>query len=214
MERHVKQRLVGAAILLALVVLFVPEFLSGPKPSPQALPATLTVPMHSYTVDLNDPTRTTLQEAASAASPDPPPPSTTPAPVEAPGATPMSPPVAPGAAASTPAEATAAASIESAPNTPMVPVASGAIARPPARLASAKGAWGVQLGSFASKANAEKLAQLLQGKGYSVAVSGVGTGSAARFRVRIGQLADRESAQRLIARLLSQGHPATLVPPG
>jgi cell division septation protein DedD len=81
------------------------------------------------------------------------------------------------------------------------------------RHASSKGAWSVQLGSFASKANAEKLVQVLAAKGYSVALSSIGAGSAARYRVRVGQLSDRQAALRVIGKLKSQGRVATLVPP-
>jgi DedD protein len=109
-------------------------------------------------------------------------------------------------------QAPAPTPIETAPNAPTQPqpVTRSAAA---SRQAIAKGAWSVQLGSFASKANAEKLVHALDGKGYTAAVSAVGAGSAARYRVRIGPLADRPTAERLIGRLKSQGHVATLVPP-
>jgi DedD protein len=218
MERHVKERLVGASILLVLVVLLVPEFLSGPKsapPPPLATPpATLPVPVHTVTVDLNDPSRATLQEpvsAASAVSTPPPTPmatsptTATPAPTDSTAST----------LAATPGPAPAPAPIETAPNIPIeahVPSRS-VVAGAGARHATAKGAWSVQLGSFASKGNAEKLVHVLDGKGYSAAVSPIGAGAAERYRVRIGQLADRPAAERLIGRLKSQGHVATLVPP-
>src|SRR6202042_3337464 len=34
MDRRVKERLIGATILVVLIVLIVPELLSGPKPAP------------------------------------------------------------------------------------------------------------------------------------------------------------------------------------
>jgi len=224
MERHVKERLIGATILLVLVVLLVPEFLSGPKPPPPP-PASLPVPVHTYTVDLNDPSSATWQEPASVAS----------VAVSAPAAVPVAPSTSP-AETETPARSTSPAPIESAPNTPTEtvtarnavdpPVVDGSPAEAPARTGTApviaprprhtvaNGAWSVQLGSFASKPNAEKLAKLLEVKGYAVAISPIGAGSAARYRVRIGQLVDREAAVRMIGRLQSQGHPATIVPPG
>ncbi|MDP9088177.1 MAG: hypothetical protein M3O26_05495, partial [Pseudomonadota bacterium] len=57
MERRVKERLIGASILVALIVLVVPELLSGPKPAarpatPEMLPATAPEPTRSVTVDL------------------------------------------------------------------------------------------------------------------------------------------------------------------
>ena len=38
MDRRVKERLIGASILVALIVLVVPELLSGPKPAPPPQP--------------------------------------------------------------------------------------------------------------------------------------------------------------------------------
>ena len=57
MERSVKERVVGATILVVLLVLIVPELLSGPKSAapatPPALPASeSTEPMRNVTVDL------------------------------------------------------------------------------------------------------------------------------------------------------------------
>ncbi|MEA3139720.1 MAG: hypothetical protein QOK23_1889, partial [Gammaproteobacteria bacterium] len=58
MERRVKERLIGASILVALIVWVVPELLSGPKPAartpmPATLPATAPEPTRSVTVDLS-----------------------------------------------------------------------------------------------------------------------------------------------------------------
>ena len=59
-------------------------------------------------------------------------------------------------------------------------------------------AWAVQLGSFASRSNAEKLVHRLQGSaGSSVYVISSGSGSSLRFRVRMGPLADRGAAELL-----------------
>ncbi len=55
MDRRVKERLIGASILVALVVLVVPELLSGPKPVAQpatTLPAAAPEPTRNVTVDL------------------------------------------------------------------------------------------------------------------------------------------------------------------
>src|ERR1700684_2465934 len=59
MERRVKERLIGASILVALIVLVVPELLSGPKPAappatlPMNLPASAPEQTRSVTVDLS-----------------------------------------------------------------------------------------------------------------------------------------------------------------
>jgi DedD protein len=71
----------------------------------------------------------------------------------------------------------------------------------------------VQLGSFASRANADNLTRQLKGQGFSVFVLSGGSGTAARYRVRVGPLADRESAERTAAKLKSLGHVSSLVSP-
>jgi DedD protein len=73
--------------------------------------------------------------------------------------------------------------------------------------------WAVQLGSFANKANAERLVNRLQASGGSFYVAAVGSGSALRYRVRMGPLADRGAAERALAKLKAQGHSATIVAP-
>jgi DedD protein len=74
-------------------------------------------------------------------------------------------------------------------------------------------AWAVQLGSFANRANADKLARQLKGQGFSVYLVSGGTGASVRYRVRVGPLADRSSAERTMAKLKSVGHASTLVAP-
>jgi cell division septation protein DedD len=71
----------------------------------------------------------------------------------------------------------------------------------------------VQLGSFASRANAEALQRQLQGEGFSVYLAPIGSGAAMRYRVRLGPVADRAAAAAIMARLQARQHPATLVPP-
>jgi cell division protein FtsN len=71
----------------------------------------------------------------------------------------------------------------------------------------------VQLGSFASRANAEKLERQLKGQGFSVYVVSGGSGASARYRVRIGPMADRAAAAQARLKLQSLGHTASFVPP-
>jgi DedD protein len=225
MDRRVKERLVGATILLALVVVVVPELLSGPKQAARPPPLTLPVPVHSYTVDVTDhsmapiATGTTAAEpaastaasavrsaapaAATAAASTEPPASV----AAAPEAT--APPVRTATPAPQPLESQASAPTSVKRNDEK-PVPASAPAAGTGRQA---GAWAVQLGSFASKANAEKLMHTLAAKGYAATVSAAGSGASLRYRVRIGSLADREAAQRVLERLKAQGQAATLVPP-
>lgn len=69
----------------------------------------------------------------------------------------------------------------------------------------------VQLGSFASRANAERLAQQLRARGFQAAVS---QGSSGRrlFRVRAGPAPSRAAAAQLAGKLRAAGHAGAIVP--
>ena len=61
MDRRVKERLIGATILVVLIVLIVPELLSGPKrPPPRRAALSLPVPTRSVSVksETRSPTNT------------------------------------------------------------------------------------------------------------------------------------------------------------
>jgi len=230
MDRRLKERLVGATILVAVIVLVVPELLSGPKhpalpPLAAGLPSTST---RSVSVDLAT-NRATVE-------PEPAPASQAPT-TEAPN--PTADAGASGTAASRAGSATNAAvppadarepgpmsapsvatlKAQNGPQTPLETPAS-----PPRSAATTSGGsaepstatrhtWALQLGSFASKANAERLVHRLQASGGSFYVAPGGAGSALRYRVRMGPLADRGAAERALTKLKAQGHPATIVTP-
>jgi len=106
----------------------------------------------------------------------------------------------PSPAVSTPASATPPPHA-AAPPTPA--------ASPPA--ATGTGAYVVQLGSFANRANADRLAKQVHGLGYPVSVS---RGSSGRqlYRVVVGPARDRASAEQVAAKLRAQVHSGTVVP--
>jgi DedD protein len=188
MERRVKERLIGAAILVALVVLLVPEFLTGPHQS-NAVPSA---------ADPDASTRTYWVDAAhvDSAPPAPQPPS---APVALPEAAPAAPAAAPPPPVAAPPQIAARA-----------PVAAPAQAA--AKPAGSAG-WTVQLGSFAGKAHAESLVRQLKSEGFNVYIASAGTASAQRYRVRLGPIADRGTASGIMAKLQAQRHSSTLLPP-
>lgn len=195
MDRRVKERLIGASILVVLIVLVVPELLSGPKPaSAPASTATLQAPLapeptRRVTVDL----RTSKPPASVEDEPAISPPASA-AVIETPAAAPAPP-------------ATVSAS---PPSAAPAPVESHKI--PPTSTATS--AWSVQLGSFASHANADNLMRQLKAQGFAVLIMTSGSGQSARYRVRIGPLADRESAERTAAKLKALGHISSIVTPG
>lgn len=191
MDRRVKERLVGASILAALIVLVVPEFLSGPAPAPTApkQPALQPEPVRNITVDLS---------TSKAPEPDPLAAASSAPPAETRSA-------AAASAAGTP-PATPSARLETAPPAPTTPA-------PAVKPATSAGAWAVQLGSFASRANADKLMRQLKSQGFAVYVAPGGSGASLRYRVRVGPMADRTAAAQAVAKLKSLGHTASFVPP-
>ena len=215
----VKERLTGAIILVALIVLLVPELLTGPVRTTTRAAAVASSPegppLLSYTIKLGDDAR--ARSAAPAASgPSQPAPLTasaaadpagTAAPPAPAGATTPVEPAAPAAAA--PATVAPAAVAPAAATPPPAPAAAG---RGGKSAAAAPGAgWVVQLGSFASHANAEQLARKVHAQGFTVSVS---QGSRGRrlYRVRVGPVADRPAAMQLAQRLRASGHSGAIVP--
>jgi cell division septation protein DedD len=78
---------------------------------------------------------------------------------------------------------------------------------------SGSGGWGVQLGVFASKENAERLAVDVRTKGFKVSVSPVTSGKRKLYRVRVGPAADKSAAQDLQSKLKAAGRPGGTVVP-
>jgi DedD protein len=186
MDRRVKERLLGASILVAIAVLVVPELLSGPKAgAPPPAPNAITPePIRNVTVD--------LATSQAQATPDPEPPAAAPPPTAAPAAP-------------------AASGTRSAPSTRAEPAAPVETPSPPPISAAH---WAVQLGSFANRANADNLVHQLKTQGMTANVLSGGSGQSLRFRVRMGPFADREAAERTAARLKSLKHDSTIVAPG
>jgi cell division protein FtsN len=193
-------------ILVALMVLLVPELLTGPiRSAPRAAavaPSAEEPPLRSYTINLADDTHsrsaaatasgpqqpTSLSVAQPAAAESPPPPPSSAAP-HAPQAPPAAPP-----ALMLAKSGRASAAAASAANS----------------VAGDSGAWMVQLGSFASRTNAERLARQVRAGGFKVSVS---QGSSGRrlYRVRVGPAHDREAATQLAVKLRAAGHSGSIV---
>jgi len=200
MDEALKARLIGGAVLVALVVLLVPEILSGPKSSP-AEPdlAAETRGTRTYTIDLGS--GTSMPAAAEPAPAQPGPEAkeeaeAKPEPVPPPVAKPEPQPETPPEAQSAPRPAPVAVT-EPAPKAP----AAGA----------AKGGWAVQVGAFSSADAARKLVKDLGGAGYRAYEAPIARSGKTLHRVRVGPEADRAEADRLAARLKARGLPATVV---
>lgn len=193
-----KERLTGAIILVVLIVLIVPELLTGPRRSEERRVETSTdaAPMRSYTIELNDRGNAKpalpRAEAPPVASGQPPPGRAEPVAVEPPVESP------------TPARR------EPAPTAPEETPAPTSV-KSPAAAAPVTG-WSIQVGSFASRDNAERLTGELKRAGYRSFVTEGTSGGRKLYRVRVGPEADRASAQALAERLKASGRAAAIVP--
>jgi DedD protein len=233
MDQALKARLIGAAVLVALAVLLIPELLSGRKPDG----AEGGVPSATHG------TRTFTIELAGGGAPATTP-ATTPAPAPAAAALAG---VAPAQAGSAPPEATAQAgpaapagdsagraqltagpaapgtASEAAPQSSAPPSAAGSQGQaattkqsipapmPPAASRPASGGWAVQVGAFGSAATAEKMVDQLKSAGYRAYISPVSRSGKSLNRVRVGPEAERARAEGLAASLKARGLPATVV---
>ncbi|MGH8260012.1 MAG: SPOR domain-containing protein [Steroidobacteraceae bacterium] len=237
----------GAAILVALVVLLVPELLSGRRHAMQQVQATSEPPVRSYTLPLTD-------GAAGGAEP-----------AGVSGAVPWAAGAEPVAAGAEPVAAGAAGAVASPAPTastrhaaeqdaspaagadragmhadraaadvdrraPPPVAAHAAISLPdgksaqresaqrvsaeaPAPRAPSRRGWIVQVGSFASRANADRLAHDLKRKGYGAFVSETSSHGRKWYRVRVGPAPDRAAAVAVAKRLRTAGHGGEVLPP-
>jgi DedD protein len=226
---HVKERLTGAIILVALIVLLVPELLTGPirmrsapgdSPAaaspPVARAATGEAPLRSYTLTLG--ASPPAREAAVTPAVTPP---AQPADISTQGPPQSSAQGPPQHSVNSPAESPKESASEATHPRPQSTGTEPSLqgARSPTHLAerdsrppASSSGWVVQLGSFVSRQNADRLAHSLAGKGYHMSVSPARTGSRVLWRVRAGPVHDRAGAQRLAARLRALGHRGELLP--
>jgi DedD protein len=217
MDSRAKQRLTGAIILVALFVLLVPELLTGPRDTDAPAGAPTDEGMRRYTIDLNAST-----PAASPENSGPTQPAVALPPV-APSAAPESratPGVAATPAARTPQEQpnNVAAVTQASPAPPATaPVTAPPVPRveahKPAVSASAeRGNFVVQLGSFGSRDNANRLVRDMTAKGFAAFVAPITSGGRELYRVRVGPTRDRAAAEALAAQLRRVGQSGSIVP--
>jgi cell division septation protein DedD len=193
----VKERLTGAAILVALIVLLVPELLRGPvRPvAPPVAASDEAAPLRSYTIKLGEDAHAHGAATPAASGPQQPAPlpaNTEPAPA--------------------PAEPAAVAAAEPAPAKPAPAKPSPAPAPPVTAADSAVsgGAYMVQLGSFASRDNADRLAKQVRSQGFTVSLAR-GTTGRHLYKVLVGPAHDHAAAVQLEAKLHAAGHSGSIV---
>ncbi len=212
-----KERLIGAAVLVAIGVWLVPWVLDGPESGVETPAGSLQLPsaeepmpMRTQTLRLGG---DAPESAAEATPPAATPPAATP-PVEASEAA-----AEPGRTAGTAAEPevtepeptrVAEARPESAAPAAVAPPspAPATSAKPPA---AATGDWTVQLGSFSEEANARRLAQRAGTFGHKAEVSSHRSGARTLYRVRVGPQATRAAADAAASSLRAHGLDARVV---
>lgn len=188
MDRALKERIIGAIVLVLVAVLVVPVFLDGPSDESAAIVS------ESVTLPGQDPDARKQQTIVLERD------RTEPVPV---------------AAATVAEEARDAAGKTAKALSPPVERndSSGRQTEPvepPAT--SPTGMWAVQLGSFSNQENAERLAADLRSEGYAAFLSKLSRDGDALHRVRVGPQKDKESAEAVARRLNDAGHAGQVVP--
>jgi DedD protein len=228
MDQGLKERLIGAAVLVALGVWLIPWLLDGRQeqveiptsssavrlPAPDgplpvrtqtlnvdaAKPEPLASETHPEATE-SAPTATAVADTA-VATVEPAPAAAVPAADKAPApkqATPAKPGTDPGA---TQRVATAAPPPAAAPKPIPKPAASSASPQ----TTPARGDWAVQLGSFGAEDNAKKLAQKVNVYGYKPDVATIrASGRAPMYRVRVGPYRSRAEADATASALSAHG---------
>jgi DedD protein len=206
MDRALKERIIGAIVLVVFAVLVVPVFLDGPSKQGSDVSEAITLPGQNGTANKTqtivlDRDRT---EPVPAGNPEP----DKAAAAEEETVTEDSPPPAP-------AELVAKVQPEQ-PATAPPDENSVAKEQAPATTESGPqsttGMWAVQLGSFSSKQNAERLAADLRDNGYAAFLSQLNKGDTPLHRVRVGPQKDRQDAEAVAGKLAAQGHKGQVVP--
>ncbi|MEX0734674.1 MAG: SPOR domain-containing protein [Steroidobacteraceae bacterium] len=182
MEVRVRERLIGALVLVAIVVLIVPAVLRGRDPPPPSSPAQQT--RRAILPAGNE--EPVPQEEILVPEPDLP---DAPAPVK-----------------EVPEQKTATAAARPSET----PAANAEAARPPAEEAvpvvpREMPAWAVQLGAFSNREKADGLVSELRKRGYAAFVLEYRAAGKVLYRVRVGPEQDRARADEIAARLGKDG---------
>jgi len=208
MERALKERIIGAAVLVLFVVLVVPVFLDGPPEDGEIVSERVLLPgqdgQDTKTVVLDRERSAPLPAASKVNEP-------VAAPEIATEQRPVQEKPVPKPLVAQPSPA-AAEPVEQRP-VEQKPVEKQSVPPPPKPAnTSATGMWAVQLGSFSNKENAEKLAADLRKQGYAAFLSQLTTDAGTLHRVRIGPQKDREAAEAMASRLAKANHKGQVLP--
>ena len=169
MDEGLKQRIIGAVVLIIAAVVFLPMLLSGQDETVQVEVEVPEAPVLDSQL---------MEPVAPAALPEP-----------------ASVPEMPASLSEAPPDVPAPAVAESAPAPAVEPEPEAEQPAPAA--VTATGDWVIQLGSFSSAANAEGLSKDLRTQGYNAYTHSATVQGKPITRVYVGPLASREAANRL-----------------
>jgi DedD protein len=192
MDRSLKERVIGAVVLVIIAVLIVPIFLDGPSDDSEIVQEHIILPGQ----DGEGVKQKTVVLELDRDQP-------VPAPREGDKVT-----------TTPPAQA-----VSAPPKTETVKTPTAATVKPaeepkqaqPAPVSST-GMWAVQMGSFSSQANADRLAADLRKAGYAAFLSQLDTSSGKLHRVRVGPQKNRSEAEGVASKLAAIGHKGQVVP--
>jgi DedD protein len=193
MDQMLKQRLIGAIVIISLAVIFIPMILEGPdnklSPRNQNMPppptidyqAEVELPVPSESPEPAESPDTTVTEQEVSALPGPP-----------------SVPQPEAVSSQTEAPPAQAEPVETAKTPKPVVVKQPSSSTPPrTTTASTQGGWILQVGSFSQQANALSLRDRLKKSGYQVAVQDAKAAGGTIHRVLVGPVSDRQTAEKL-----------------
>jgi DedD protein len=195
MDRALKERIIGAIVLVLVVVLVVPVFLDGPSGDADIVNERVPLPGQS-----EQETKTIVLDRDRS----------NPVPSSSVGESAQS---APETKQVVVEQVPQAKPVEAKPEpVATTPEPQQQVSQMPPQAASLTGMWAVQLGSFGNKENAERLAADLRKQGFAAFLSQLATSDGPLHRVRIGPQKDRESAEAMAARLSKVGHKGKVLP--
>lgn len=192
MDRSLKERIIGAVVLVFFAVLVVPVFLDGPSTDAEIISELVSLPgqnnqaRKSQTIvlerDRTEPVPTVANNGGSNNKP-----------------------------AITRKKKNRPAAEKKLTSGAAKTQTKPADNKTPAANVSPTGMWAVQLGSFSNQANAKRLAAELRKKGFAAFLSQLQTESGRLHRVRIGPQNNRDGAETIAAKLISAGHKGQVV---
>lgn len=231
MDQQLKERLVGATVLIVVGIIVIPLLLDGPQSAREVrvgleLPAAQSE-RETHTIRLDVPASQPASQASGAIERAPPkrleksrpsgsgPGQSPPAPVTAADAAPQ-PQSRPPPSESKPSEPPPQASVATAKTTQRAASSEPATQPAPEEAAaaaprSADGGWAVQVGSFSQTDNAQRISRELEAAGFDAFSTQIVSRGRTLHRVRVGPVADRSAAEALAGRLEAAGFSGRVV---